>query len=139
MNRMTPSCLLENLKNKKKIVFCASHFSVLQAEIVKRLNAICAQVIPFLSQEVRLQNACHCELRRRWVRESQRAGGRETGKGRSVWWILKQEKEKYRETHTHADTHTRTDYPGLIPPAQDRQICSELIKCLPLTYAGASG
>lgn len=75
----------------------------------------------------------------RWVRESQRAGGRETGKGRSVWWILKQEKEKYGDTHTHADTHTRTDYPGLIPPAQDRQICSELIKCLPLTYAGASG
>uniref|UniRef100_A0A8P4GFE6 Groucho/TLE N-terminal Q-rich domain-containing protein n=1 Tax=Dicentrarchus labrax TaxID=13489 RepID=A0A8P4GFE6_DICLA len=30
-----------------------------QAEIVKRLNAICAQVIPFLSQEVRLKNACH--------------------------------------------------------------------------------
>uniref|UniRef100_A0A665W9T8 Groucho/TLE N-terminal Q-rich domain-containing protein n=1 Tax=Echeneis naucrates TaxID=173247 RepID=A0A665W9T8_ECHNA len=28
-----------------------------QAEIVKRLNAICAQVIPFLSQEVRLKNA----------------------------------------------------------------------------------
>uniref|UniRef100_A0A8C4H1P5 Groucho/TLE N-terminal Q-rich domain-containing protein n=1 Tax=Dicentrarchus labrax TaxID=13489 RepID=A0A8C4H1P5_DICLA len=27
-----------------------------QAEIVKRLNAICAQVIPFLSQEVRLKN-----------------------------------------------------------------------------------
>uniref|UniRef100_A0A7N8XS71 Transducin-like enhancer protein 4 n=1 Tax=Mastacembelus armatus TaxID=205130 RepID=A0A7N8XS71_9TELE len=27
-----------------------------QAEIVKRLNAICAQVIPFLSQEVRLRN-----------------------------------------------------------------------------------
>lgn len=25
----------------------------MQAEIVKRLNAICAQVIPFLSQEVR--------------------------------------------------------------------------------------
>lgn len=73
------------------------------------------------------------------MRESQRAGGRETGKGRSVWWILKQEKEKYGDTHTHADTHTCTDYPGLIPPAQDRQICSELIKCLPLTYAGASG
>lgn len=34
-------------------VVCA-HLSVLQAEIVKRLNAICAQVIPFLSQEVRL-------------------------------------------------------------------------------------
>lgn len=28
-------------------------FAFLQAEIVKRLNAICAQVIPFLSQEVR--------------------------------------------------------------------------------------
>lgn len=28
-------------------------FPFLQAEIVKRLNAICAQVIPFLSQEVR--------------------------------------------------------------------------------------
>ena len=28
-------------------------FFILQAEIVKRLNAICAQVIPFLSQEVR--------------------------------------------------------------------------------------
>uniref|UniRef100_A0A669F5P9 Transducin-like enhancer protein 4 n=1 Tax=Oreochromis niloticus TaxID=8128 RepID=A0A669F5P9_ORENI len=42
-----------------------------QAEIVKRLNAICAQVIPFLSQEVRLQNACHCELRRRWQQQLQ--------------------------------------------------------------------
>uniref|UniRef100_A0A669BHR6 Transducin-like enhancer protein 4 n=1 Tax=Oreochromis niloticus TaxID=8128 RepID=A0A669BHR6_ORENI len=77
-----------------------------QAEIVKRLNAICAQVIPFLSQEVRLQNACHCELRRR-----------------SVWWILKQEKEKYRETHTHHLSHGHaipvplTPHPaGLQPP-----------------------
>ncbi len=42
-------------------------------------------------------------------------------------------------THKHTHTHTHTDYPGLILPAQDRKICSELIKCLPLTYAGASG
>lgn len=32
--------------NKIKILFV-----VLQTEIAKRLNAICAQVIPFLSQE----------------------------------------------------------------------------------------
>lgn len=42
-------------------------------------------------------------------------------------------------THTHAQTHSHTDNPGLILPARDRQICCELIKCLPLTYAGASG
>lgn len=38
-------------------------------------------------------------------------------------------------SHTHS--HKHTDYPGLILPAKDRQIGSELIKCPPLTYAGA--
>lgn len=32
---------------------------VFQAEIVKRLNAICAQVIPFLSQEVSSSLSCY--------------------------------------------------------------------------------
>uniref|UniRef100_A0A8C8DIN2 TLE family member 4, transcriptional corepressor n=1 Tax=Oryzias sinensis TaxID=183150 RepID=A0A8C8DIN2_9TELE len=49
-----------------------------QAEIVKRLNAICAQVIPFLSQEVRPNKACHCDLRRRWVIERGKEGGKRT-------------------------------------------------------------
>lgn len=39
---------------------------------------------------------------------------------------------------THTDIHIPTDYPGLILSAQDSQICSKLIKCLPLTYAPAS-
>lgn len=45
-------------------------------------------------------------------------------------------------THTYMLPHTHAhipDYPGLILPAQGRQIRSELIKCLPQTYAGASG
>lgn len=40
-------------------------------------------------------------------------------------------------SHTHTHSHKHTDYPGLILPTKDRQIGSELIKCLPLTYAGA--
>ena len=37
------------------------HFSSLQTEIAKRLNAICAQVIPFLSQEHQQQVAAAVE------------------------------------------------------------------------------
>lgn len=72
VKRMVPFCLIGNFEPD-----CVSfaHLSVLQAEIVKRLNAICAQVIPFLSQEVRLQKACQCELRLRWVRERENEGG----------------------------------------------------------------
>lgn len=39
--------------NHLTVLFIAPLPFSLQAEIVKRLNAICAQVIPFLSQEVR--------------------------------------------------------------------------------------
>lgn len=39
------------------LVSHAPTFCVSQAEIVKRLNAICAQVVPFLSQEVRPEQA----------------------------------------------------------------------------------
>lgn len=60
------------------VCFFLSLPSVLQAEIVKRLNAICAQVIPFLSQEVRPNKACHCDLRRRWVIERGKEGGKRT-------------------------------------------------------------
>uniref|UniRef100_A0A8C4H1R2 Groucho/TLE N-terminal Q-rich domain-containing protein n=1 Tax=Dicentrarchus labrax TaxID=13489 RepID=A0A8C4H1R2_DICLA len=44
-----------------------------QAEIVKRLNAICAQVIPFLSQEVRLKNACQCDMQSQNVQQQLQA------------------------------------------------------------------
>lgn len=36
---------------------CVCVFSSLQAEIVKRLNGICAQVLPYLSQEVQKEIA----------------------------------------------------------------------------------
>lgn len=126
-------------------VLCA-HLSVLQAEIVKRLNAICAQVIPFLSQEVRTKCLSLWvkkevgERERDWEKE-RRGGGEgkpiEGGEVCSGLWG-----KADRHGHTHACTqactpYTQTDYPRLILPAQDRQICSELIKCLPLTYAGA--
>lgn len=44
----SPATLLMDVNPWDVLVFCP------QAEIVKRLNGICAQVLPYLSQEVRL-------------------------------------------------------------------------------------
>ncbi|MEQ2234980.1 hypothetical protein ILYODFUR_036941, partial [Ilyodon furcidens] len=86
------------------VCLLCTHTSVLQAEIVKRLNAICAQVIPFLSQEVRVENACHLELRNRWVRE--RMGGRKDD-GENCEEDSDAKREKYTDTHINAQTNTQ--------------------------------
>uniref|UniRef100_A0A8D3E7P2 Groucho/TLE N-terminal Q-rich domain-containing protein n=1 Tax=Scophthalmus maximus TaxID=52904 RepID=A0A8D3E7P2_SCOMX len=76
-----------------------------QAEIVKRLNAICAQVIPFLSQEVRLKHVCQSELRLRALISG------------SVRVLQQQQLQAQHLTHGHAIPVPLTPHPaGLQPP-----------------------
>ncbi|XP_059825758.1 transducin-like enhancer protein 4 isoform X3 [Hemitrygon akajei] len=88
-----------------------------QAEIVKRLNAICAQVIPFLSQEHQQQVVQAVERAKQVTMAELNAIIGHTEKRRFQCWLLQQQLQAQHLSHGHALPVPLTPHPsGLQPP-----------------------
>ncbi|XP_072372741.1 transducin-like enhancer protein 4 isoform X1 [Scyliorhinus torazame] len=89
-----------------------------QAEIVKRLNAICAQVIPFLSQEHQQQVVQAVERAKQVTMAELNAIIGHTEKRRFQCWLLQQQQLQAQHlSHGHALPIPLTPHPsGLQPP-----------------------